>query len=68
MKKAAMVLFNGPASRKALVENKCCILERHEKHILFKKKTLCFAYWSGTTDAFAIGLPRVTDRKKKARD
>ena len=34
MKKAAMVLFNGPASRKALVENKCCILDRHEKHVL----------------------------------
>ena len=40
MKKAAMVLFNGPASRKALVENKCCILERHEKHVLFKKNAL----------------------------
>jgi hypothetical protein len=38
------------------------------KNMFYLKKTLCFAYWSGTTDAFAIGLPRVTDRKKKARD
>ena len=34
MKKAVIVLFNGPVSKRALVENKSCILDRNEKHPL----------------------------------
>ena len=37
-KKAAMVLFNWPASKKAHVENKSCILDRRETHVLWNNR------------------------------
>ena len=67
MKKAAKVLFNWPASKNGTCGKK-------ELHIgqtwntCSLKFLRCFAHWSGTTDAFGIGILVVTDSKKKARD